>query len=88
MINANDRVKNEFYVGPVYNYLIKDNGKVRIFDCKRMWGLGVPEDLDTFLKHYITGSQQIPTSEQLHHTLRHVSHQSLDASLVHQQMFH
>lgn len=53
MINLNDRVKNEFYVGPVYNYMIKDSGKVRIFDCKKMWGLGVPEDLDFFLKNYL-----------------------------------
>jgi HAD superfamily hydrolase (TIGR01509 family) len=53
MIQANDRVKNEFYVCPVYNYLIKDCGKIRIFDCKKMWGLGVPDDLNIFLKDYL-----------------------------------
>lgn len=53
MINANERVKNEFYVGPVYNYLINNDGKVRIFDCKKMWGLGVPEDLNVFLRDYL-----------------------------------
>jgi HAD superfamily hydrolase (TIGR01509 family) len=53
MIQANDRVKNEFYVGPVYNYVINDCGKVRIYDCKKMWGLGVPDDLNKFLKDYL-----------------------------------
>jgi len=53
MIEANERVNNEFYVGPVYNYCIKDSGKVRVFDCKKMWGLGVPEDLNSFKKYYL-----------------------------------
>ena len=53
MIEADERVNNEFYVGPVYNYSIKDSGKVRIFDCKKMWGLGVPDDLNKFLKEYL-----------------------------------
>lgn len=53
MIEANDRVKNEFYVCPVYNYLINDCGKIRIYYCKKMWGLGVPTDLERFLKDYL-----------------------------------
>ena len=53
MILANERVKNEFYVCPVYNYLIKECGKIRVYDCNKMWGLGVPEDLNIFLKEYI-----------------------------------
>lgn len=52
MIADNLRVNNEFYVCPVYNYLIKDGGKVRTFDCKKLWGLGVPEDLEHFLQCY------------------------------------
>ena len=50
MIAANDRVNNEFYLCPVYNYLIKNGGIVRISEIDEMWGLGTPEDLDTFLK--------------------------------------
>lgn len=50
MITANDRVNNEFYLCPVYNYLIKNGGVVRISEIDEMWGLGTPEDLDTYLK--------------------------------------
>jgi HAD superfamily hydrolase (TIGR01509 family) len=53
MIEKNERVKNEFYVCPVYNYLMRDGGKIRVSDCKKMWGLGIPEDLDYFKKHYL-----------------------------------
>jgi HAD superfamily hydrolase (TIGR01509 family) len=52
MIAENERVNNEFYVCPVYNGLIKDGGKVRTFNCKKLWGLGVPEDLENFLQFY------------------------------------
>ena len=50
MINNNDRVNGEFYLCPVYNYLINDGGIVKPFEVKEMWGLGTPEDLDTYLK--------------------------------------
>ncbi len=50
MIAKNIRTNNEFYVCPVYNELIED-GKVLIpFDVHKMWGVGTPEDLKTFLK--------------------------------------
>ena len=53
LIQKNERVKNEFYVCPVYNYLIRDGGKIRILDCKKMWGLGIPEDLEYFKNNYL-----------------------------------
>ena len=53
MIVENNRVNNEFYVGPVYNYAINSGHKIRIFECKKMWGLGTPSDLDTFKKKYL-----------------------------------
>jgi dTDP-glucose pyrophosphorylase len=53
MINQNDRVNNEFYVAPVYNYLIQKNKKIGIYNIgmvnNGMHGLGTPEDLDLFL---------------------------------------
>jgi HAD superfamily hydrolase (TIGR01509 family) len=52
MITKGERVNNEFYVCPVYNYLIRGGGRVRTFDCKKLWGLGVPEDLEHFLQCY------------------------------------
>ncbi len=52
MISNNDRVNNEFYVCPVYSYALKNKGRVRTFDCKKLWGLGVPEDLEHFLQYF------------------------------------
>tara|TARA_A100001037_G_C15147471_1_gene637110 strand:- start:1198 stop:2568 length:1371 start_codon:yes stop_codon:yes gene_type:complete len=50
MIKKNIRVKNEFYVCPVFNEAIKDKKKIIIENVKEMWGLGTPEDLNIFLK--------------------------------------
>jgi hypothetical protein len=52
MISKNIRVNNEFYTVPVYNEAIADGLKITIEPCKRMWGLGVPEDLEYFLENY------------------------------------
>lgn len=53
MIGLNDRVNNEFYVAPVYNYLIKKNRKILAFNVDDfaggMHGLGTPEDLNKFI---------------------------------------
>lgn len=56
MIAKNIRVNNEFYVCPVYNEAILRNAKIKTFHIEKMWGLGTPEDLDTFLKHDINSS--------------------------------
>jgi NDP-sugar pyrophosphorylase family protein len=52
MIIENDRVNNEFYTCPVYNYLIRQGKKVGIFniDQSQMHGIGTPEDLNAYLK--------------------------------------
>ena len=52
MIEKNIRVNNEFYVCPVFNQAIEDNKKIKIKRVNRMWGIGTPEDLDTFLKNH------------------------------------
>lgn len=51
MIAANERVNREFYVCPVYNFLIKDEKKIGVFSIHpgKMHGLGTPEDLQKFL---------------------------------------
>jgi HAD superfamily hydrolase (TIGR01509 family) len=51
MIEKNIRVNNEFYVCPVFNQAIKDSKQIRIFEAKKMWGLGTPEDLEFYLKY-------------------------------------
>lgn len=52
MIALNDRVKEEFYVAPVYNYMIQDGKKVTYYNIgsieQGMYGLGIPEDLEYF----------------------------------------
>lgn len=49
MISEKDKVNNEYYVCPVYNYAIKDGKKITIKMVDEMWGLGTPEDLESFL---------------------------------------
>lgn len=53
MISKNIRTNNEFYIAPVYNEAIADGKKIKIQNCKRMWGLGVPSDLIKFLRDYV-----------------------------------
>ena len=52
MIEKDIRVNNEFYVCPVFNEAIADGKKIKIFPTKKMWGIGTPEDLDTYLRNY------------------------------------
>jgi HAD superfamily hydrolase (TIGR01509 family) len=53
LISKNIRTNGEFYIAPVYNEAIMDGKKIKINNCKKMWGLGVPDDLMHFLKNYI-----------------------------------
>jgi hypothetical protein len=53
MIEQNIRVNNEFYVCPVYNEAIHKGGsKIRVLECDKMWGLGVPKDYEFFIAHW------------------------------------
>ena len=47
MILSNARVNNEFYVCPVYNFLIKNGARIGIYEVpfNSMIGLGTPDDL-------------------------------------------
>ncbi len=55
MIEARDTAPNgEFYVGPSYNYMIKNNQNVGIYHVAN-WqhnAVGVPADLEKFLRKY------------------------------------
>lgn len=55
MIIKNDRVNNEFYTCPVYNYLIADGAKIGIFNIEQyaMHGIGTPVDLEQYLKIFL-----------------------------------
>lgn len=42
----------EFYVAPVYNEAILDNKIIKSYVVDKMYGLGTPEDLNTFVREY------------------------------------
>jgi len=46
------RVNNEFYVAPAYNEMIQNGKKICIFNVQKMYGLGTPNDLNTYLENY------------------------------------
>lgn len=63
MILKDLRVNGEFYVAPVYNEMIGLEMKVGYHNIdsnieKTMFGLGTPEDLDTFLNHKVSKNLQ------------------------------
>ena len=57
MIASNDRVNNEFYTCPVYNYVIADKKKIGIYEIpyESMHGLGTPEDLNSYVTEKLSG---------------------------------
>ena len=52
MISKNIRTNGEFYNCPIYNEVILEGGVVKTHMCSKMWGIGVPEDLDYYLQHH------------------------------------
>ena len=58
MIADDIRVNGEFYTCPCYNYLIDEGQKVGVYgigeEYNGMYGLGIPSDLDFFLKHPVS----------------------------------
>lgn len=57
MIVKNDRINNEFYTCPVYNYYISSGAQIGIYNINssEMHGLGTPEDL----KYYLDNSNKL-----------------------------
>ena len=58
MIDKEIRVNGEYYVAPVYNEMIKDGKKITSYNIgsenNGMYGLGIPDDLNKFLKNPIS----------------------------------
>jgi beta-phosphoglucomutase-like phosphatase (HAD superfamily)/dTDP-glucose pyrophosphorylase len=54
MIDNNIRSKGEFYVCPVYNVALEliKQFRIKAYNADAMWGLGTPEDRETFLKNF------------------------------------
>jgi dTDP-glucose pyrophosphorylase len=57
MIAKNIRVNNEFYVAPCYNQLLEAGKKLTLYNVGRegagLYGLGIPSDLEKFIKNPI-----------------------------------
>lgn len=53
MIARDFRVNGEFYVAPVYNEGVAEGMNFKLSFCHKMWGLGVPHDLTSFLTNYV-----------------------------------
>lgn len=53
MIANNDRVNNEFYTAPAYNYAVEKGLIIGIYGIEesQMYGLGTPEDLEIYIEH-------------------------------------
>jgi len=49
MIDQDLRVNNEFYICPTYNQAISNGLKIGVKFVAKMWGIGTPEDLQTYL---------------------------------------
>jgi HAD superfamily hydrolase (TIGR01509 family) len=49
MISKDIRTNGEFYICPVFNEAIQDNKRVYAVNIKQMWGIGTPEDLNSYL---------------------------------------
>lgn len=52
MIEQDIRVNGEYYTCPVFNRGIADGLHIKIHPIDKMWGIGVPEDLNYFLQHH------------------------------------
>lgn len=61
MIEKEVRVNGEFYVAPVYNEMIEDGKRLTYYNIGSedhgMYGLGIPEDLEKFLKNPLSKRQ-------------------------------
>ncbi len=49
MIDKQDRVNGEFYIAPAFNYAISGGQKFVPRFISKMWGIGTPEDLNSYL---------------------------------------
>ena len=49
MVENNLRTKNEVYMSPLYNVIIKQGGKVRIVPVEEWLTLGTPDDAQHFI---------------------------------------
>lgn len=49
MIRANERVRGEYYVAPIYNRMLRAGARIVALRHDEVWPLGTPEELSRFL---------------------------------------
>ena len=84
MIGRNLRVNGEFYVAPAYNVNIERGQKIRLSFCRKMWGLGIPADLSTFLSRYVRPRRKNEAARSVQcpdEFMNHDDNSKFDASL-------
>ena len=54
MINENNRSSGEFYVGPSYNYIIREGGLIKSYMIEggQHYPIGTPEDLEIYKENF------------------------------------
>jgi dTDP-glucose pyrophosphorylase len=69
MMLRQDRVNNEYYTCPTYNYLIEKGCRIVIYNipASSMHGIGTPEDLDIYLK--LKRSSGSPLNKEVSHVV-------------------
>jgi len=58
MVKRNIRVKNEFYVNPVYNQAIADGLKFKLTPIETYWSFGSPAKVEKYLE-YVAGNFEL-----------------------------
>ena len=58
MIDENDKTNGEFYIAPVYNYLIRRGKLIRLSRPRFVHGLGTPKVVEKFLEFLKRGEIQ------------------------------
>lgn len=68
MIDNNIMVKNEFYIAPMYNLMIRDGMSVTASDTEKMHILGTPETFEFFCDRVITKFGEKPIALACDHS--------------------
>lgn len=51
MVAGKDKSKNEYYICPIYNYLVEEGLRSTIFEVEKMYVLGTPRELEFYEKN-------------------------------------
>lgn len=78
MINDNLRSQNEFYIAPLYNFLINDNLKVYSKEIDKIHLFGTPEELNFFEDRSLKTFKKFPIGVCSDHSGFHLKNKFVD----------